>query len=239
MAYRSKHLEGSQTSPRRLDSGRLRRASRLTLPNPSHDLADRRGAAASLFSGRLPGMTKSVVLPYPSLHLRIDRKRSGSRASGAVRRSRLINPRSISRRDIEGITRVRIGTGGSGSPPRPYSTNPSFKTSTISRVPLSPHTFRLSSCRLWELTKVVQTSNTGNDVPLRRSASKPFLPQKKTRRRPRRSGRCGQRTFGSRRTGARQLKAGKDIRSPLARMVGSKGYNAELFAEGPYSDRRS
>ena len=109
MAYRSKHLEESQTSPRRLDSGGLRRASRLTLLNPSHDLADRRGAAASLFSGRLPGMTQSVVLPYPSLHLRIDRKRSGSRASGAVRGSRLINPRSNSRRGIEGITRVRIG----------------------------------------------------------------------------------------------------------------------------------
>jgi hypothetical protein len=136
MAYRSKHLEESQTSPRRLDSGGLRRASRLTLLNPSHDLADRRGAAASLFSGRLPGMTQSVVLPYPSLHLRIDRKRSGSRASGAVRGSRLINPRSHSRRGIEGITRVRIGASGSGSPPRAYSTNPPLKTSTISPRPL-------------------------------------------------------------------------------------------------------
>ena len=31
-----------------------------------------------------------------------------------------------------------------------------------------------------------------------------------------------------------QLKAGKDTRSPLARLVGSKGYHAEVFAEGPY-----
>jgi UDP-glucose 4-epimerase len=31
-----------------------------------------------------------------------------------------------------------------------------------------------------------------------------------------------------------RLKAGEDIRSPLARHVGSKGYHAETFAEGPY-----
>jgi UDP-glucose 4-epimerase len=31
-----------------------------------------------------------------------------------------------------------------------------------------------------------------------------------------------------------QLQQGKDIRSPLARLVGSKGYHAEVFAEGPY-----
>jgi UDP-glucose 4-epimerase len=31
-----------------------------------------------------------------------------------------------------------------------------------------------------------------------------------------------------------QLKAGNDVRSPLARLVGSKGYHAEVFAEGPY-----
>jgi UDP-glucose 4-epimerase len=31
-----------------------------------------------------------------------------------------------------------------------------------------------------------------------------------------------------------QLKEGKDTRSPLARLVGSKGYHAEVFAEGPY-----
>ena len=31
-----------------------------------------------------------------------------------------------------------------------------------------------------------------------------------------------------------QLKQGKDTRSPLARLVGSKGYHAEVFAEGPY-----
>ncbi len=33
----------------------------LTLQNPSHDRADRRDAAASLVSGRLPGMTQSAV----------------------------------------------------------------------------------------------------------------------------------------------------------------------------------
>jgi hypothetical protein len=31
-----------------------------------------------------------------------------------------------------------------------------------------------------------------------------------------------------------RLKAGQDIRSPLARLVGSKGYHAEKFTEGPY-----
>jgi nucleoside-diphosphate-sugar epimerase len=31
-----------------------------------------------------------------------------------------------------------------------------------------------------------------------------------------------------------RLRAGEDMRSPLARLVGSKGYHAEMFAEGPY-----
>jgi len=31
-----------------------------------------------------------------------------------------------------------------------------------------------------------------------------------------------------------RLKAGEDPRSPLARLVGSKGYHAEVFADGPY-----
>jgi UDP-glucose 4-epimerase len=31
-----------------------------------------------------------------------------------------------------------------------------------------------------------------------------------------------------------RLKAGEDMRSPLARLVGSKGYHAEIFADGPY-----
>jgi UDP-glucose 4-epimerase len=31
-----------------------------------------------------------------------------------------------------------------------------------------------------------------------------------------------------------RLRAGQDLRSPLARMIGSKGYHAETFAEGPY-----
>jgi nucleoside-diphosphate-sugar epimerase len=31
-----------------------------------------------------------------------------------------------------------------------------------------------------------------------------------------------------------RLQAGEDARSPLARLVGSKGYHAETFAEGPY-----
>jgi nucleoside-diphosphate-sugar epimerase len=35
-----------------------------------------------------------------------------------------------------------------------------------------------------------------------------------------------------------QLKAGNDTRSPLARLVGSKGYHAEVFAEGPYPTLR-
>jgi UDP-glucose 4-epimerase len=30
------------------------------------------------------------------------------------------------------------------------------------------------------------------------------------------------------------LKAENDPRSPLARIIGSKGYHAEAFAEGPY-----
>ena len=30
------------------------------------------------------------------------------------------------------------------------------------------------------------------------------------------------------------LKSGADIRSPLARAVGSKGYHAHRFADGPY-----
>jgi nucleoside-diphosphate-sugar epimerase len=32
-----------------------------------------------------------------------------------------------------------------------------------------------------------------------------------------------------------RLRAGEDMRSPLARLVGRKGYHAESFAEGPYS----
>ena len=32
----------------------------------------------------------------------------------------------------------------------------------------------------------------------------------------------------------RRLRAGDDLRSPLARLVGSKGYHAELFSDGPY-----
>jgi UDP-glucose 4-epimerase len=31
-----------------------------------------------------------------------------------------------------------------------------------------------------------------------------------------------------------RLKAGEDLRSPLARLVGSKGYHADAFSEGPY-----
>jgi UDP-glucose 4-epimerase len=31
-----------------------------------------------------------------------------------------------------------------------------------------------------------------------------------------------------------RLRAGDDLRSPLARLIGSKGYHAELFLEGPY-----
>src|SRR5262249_48617641 len=31
-----------------------------------------------------------------------------------------------------------------------------------------------------------------------------------------------------------RLRAGGDIRSPLARLIGSKGYHAESFADGPY-----
>ena len=31
-----------------------------------------------------------------------------------------------------------------------------------------------------------------------------------------------------------RLAAGQDFRSPLARLVGSKGYHTETFAEGPY-----
>jgi nucleoside-diphosphate-sugar epimerase len=32
-----------------------------------------------------------------------------------------------------------------------------------------------------------------------------------------------------------RLKAGEDFRSPLARVIGSKGYHSQDFAEGPYS----
>ncbi len=32
----------------------------------------------------------------------------------------------------------------------------------------------------------------------------------------------------------RRLRASEDFRSPLARAVGSKGYHAEAFSEGPY-----
>ena len=32
----------------------------------------------------------------------------------------------------------------------------------------------------------------------------------------------------------RRLRAGDDLRSPLARLVGSKGYHADLFSDGPY-----
>jgi UDP-glucose 4-epimerase len=31
-----------------------------------------------------------------------------------------------------------------------------------------------------------------------------------------------------------RLRVGDDMRSPLARLVGSKGYHAELFSDGPY-----
>ena len=31
-----------------------------------------------------------------------------------------------------------------------------------------------------------------------------------------------------------RLAAGDDLRSPLARAIGSKGYHAEVFADGPY-----
>ena len=31
-----------------------------------------------------------------------------------------------------------------------------------------------------------------------------------------------------------RLKAGEDTRSPLARLIGAKGYHADSFAEGPY-----
>lgn len=31
-----------------------------------------------------------------------------------------------------------------------------------------------------------------------------------------------------------RLKAGDDLRSPLAQLVGSKGYHAEMFSDGPY-----
>ena len=32
----------------------------------------------------------------------------------------------------------------------------------------------------------------------------------------------------------RRLRAGEDLRSPLARIIGSKGYHSQVFAEGPY-----
>jgi UDP-glucose 4-epimerase len=31
-----------------------------------------------------------------------------------------------------------------------------------------------------------------------------------------------------------RLKGGGDVRSPLAQLVGSKGYHAEVFADGPF-----
>jgi hypothetical protein len=31
-----------------------------------------------------------------------------------------------------------------------------------------------------------------------------------------------------------RLAAGEDFRSPLARLIGSKGYHAEQFGDGPY-----
>lgn len=31
-----------------------------------------------------------------------------------------------------------------------------------------------------------------------------------------------------------RLRAGEDLRSPLAQLIGSKGYHAEMFSEGPY-----
>ncbi len=31
-----------------------------------------------------------------------------------------------------------------------------------------------------------------------------------------------------------RLKSGEDVRSPLAQLVGSKGYHAEAFADGPF-----
>ena len=31
-----------------------------------------------------------------------------------------------------------------------------------------------------------------------------------------------------------RLKGGEDVRSPLAQLVGSKGYHAEVFADGPF-----
>ncbi len=31
-----------------------------------------------------------------------------------------------------------------------------------------------------------------------------------------------------------RLKADDDLRSPLARLVGSKGYHTQVFADGPY-----
>ena len=31
-----------------------------------------------------------------------------------------------------------------------------------------------------------------------------------------------------------RLRAGDDLRSPLAREIGAKGYHAETFADGPY-----
>ena len=31
-----------------------------------------------------------------------------------------------------------------------------------------------------------------------------------------------------------RLRAGDDLRSPLARIIGSKGYHAKVFADGPY-----
>jgi UDP-glucose 4-epimerase len=36
------------------------------------------------------------------------------------------------------------------------------------------------------------------------------------------------------RTVLQRLRAGEDFRSPLAQVIGSKGYHAHVFADGPY-----
>jgi hypothetical protein len=36
----------------------------------------------------------------------------------------------------------------------------------------------------------------------------------------------------------RRLRAGHDLRSPLAQAIGQKGYHAGAFAEGPYPVNR-
>jgi nucleoside-diphosphate-sugar epimerase len=35
-----------------------------------------------------------------------------------------------------------------------------------------------------------------------------------------------------------RLRAGEDVRSPLAQVIGSKGYHAEIFSDGPYPVER-